>query len=107
VLGATPITSDATGAQRFVFDGSGVLVQAGYFVGKQVELVARYAQVTPRASIEAVAQQDTQYTVGANYYLNGHRVKVQADVSLGNLTNLRTQTTTRSWIARFQVELGI
>jgi len=107
VLGATPITSDATGEQRFVFDGSGVLVQAGYFVGKQVELVARYAQVTPRASIEAVAQQDTQYTVGANYYLNGHRVKVQADVSLGNLTNLRTQTTTRSWIARFQVELGI
>ncbi len=106
-LGAPPITSDATGAQRFVFDGVGVLVQAGYFVGKHVELVARYAQATPRASIEALAQQDTQYTIGVNYYLNGHRVKVQADVSLDNRMQLRTKETTRSWIARFQVELGI
>jgi phosphate-selective porin OprO and OprP len=106
-LGDSPITSNASGDRRSVYDGTGVLVQAGYFLSEHLELVARFANTSPRASIQELVPQQTQYTAGANYYLNGHRIKLQADCSLDNLTNLASQTTTRSWIGRFQVEFGI
>jgi hypothetical protein len=105
--GESPITTDASGTQKFVYDGAGVNVQAGYFVAEQWELVGRYATIVPNASIYKVAQQQTHYTAGVNYYLNRHRIKVQTDITFESFHNKLTNAQTASWIGRFQVEFGI
>lgn len=51
-----------------------------------LELVARVAHVTPDVSL---SQNDQwEWTLGANWYLRGHRSKLSADVSALNLDAL-------------------
>ncbi len=89
-------------------DGIGFVAQSGLVLESDWEPVARYAVVTPRSiTVSQFADQNYQYTLGLNRYLNRHRVKVQADVSYNRFRNLLTAVNTNNWVARFQVELGI
>jgi hypothetical protein len=42
----------------------------------------------------------TKTTLGLNYYIDGHRVKAQTDLTRQSLTD-------PGWIARFNLEIGI
>ena len=57
--------------------GKGWYAQAGYLVTSRIELAARYQQLDPT---DASASDRVDWTsVGANYYVRGHNLKVQAD----------------------------
>jgi hypothetical protein len=101
-----PITRDGTNI-RAVFVGEGLNLQVGYFlVPATWEISARYSTAQPQASVEAYLQGQTQYTGCVSYFLNGHRVKVQADLTYNVLRDLRLGEQ-RSWILRGQLELGL
>jgi len=56
----------------------GFYTQAGYFVlPKKLELAARYSMLDPNEDERDDVQ--TEYTVGVNYYLRGHRQQIQTD----------------------------
>jgi hypothetical protein len=93
--------SPTDSAGEFVLEGEGLNIQSGYFISKAWELAARASLVRPDDVLAGVAENQTQYTLGATRYLRGHRLKVQSDLTLNQ------ENSTESWIARFQVELGI
>lgn len=93
--------SPVDSAGGFVLEGEGLNIQSGYFISKAWELAARASLVRPDDVLAGVAENQTQYTLGATRYLRGHRLKVQSDLTLNQ------ENSTESWIARFQVELGI
>lgn len=103
-----PIERDAsTGQTRYAYIGDGINIQAGYFVAPHVEVVARYSKITPQPEIQAFARAQEQFIGGVSWYLNRHRVKVQADITFDRVITLPANTARESWIGRFQVELGI
>ncbi|MFO0792762.1 MAG: porin [Candidatus Brocadiaceae bacterium] len=57
----------------------GFYTQAGYFIlPKKVEIATRYSVLDPNNDMPNDIQRE--YTGGINYYLNGHRSKIQADM---------------------------
>jgi phosphate-selective porin OprO and OprP len=99
---SNPIVDSSS--NQFVLAGHGWLAQAGYLFAEDWEVAARYATVQPFASVRALEPITTQYTLGMTRFLNGHRVKVQADLTWNEE---RRVTVTQNWIGRLQVELGI
>lgn len=58
----------------------GFYTQAGYFVlPKKLELAVRYSMLDPDNDVPEDIQKE--YATGVNYYLNGHRSKIQADIA--------------------------
>lgn len=83
------ITEKGSGAQRTLWGG---YVQSGWlppvFVDtglEPLELVARMAFVKPDTSVSGNDQ--WEHTIGANWYLRGHRSKISVDVSALNFDN--------------------
>ncbi|RAW00944.1 porin [Pseudochryseolinea flava] len=107
----TPITTDATGRNRFVYVGRGYLTQGSYLFKNNWEVAARWSKTTPFNS--AYGSRDTNVIVeqsefGVTKYLNGHRLKIQANVIYSNRTDIRTDDYVWDfWSGIFQVELGI
>ncbi|OHB68158.1 MAG: hypothetical protein A2W17_01145 [Planctomycetes bacterium RBG_16_41_13] len=59
-------------------DSAGFYTQLGYFVlPKKLELAGRYSMIDPDDDVSNDTQRE--YTFGVNYYLRGHRSKVQVD----------------------------
>lgn len=103
-----PITTSAEGDVRYIYTGFGQNYQASYLFRNNYEIVGRYSQVTPFEKIQTLDDQTTQYTLGANKYIRGHRVKLQTDVTLEKGKWLEGATLNAdSWIVRFQIEVGI
>ncbi len=92
----------ALGATRALFEGSGWMAQSGYLLSDRLEVVGRFARVSPlgRSRIDPKNMLMAQTTAGLNYYLDSHRVKFQGDLTRQSLSE-------DAWIARFNVELGI
>jgi phosphate-selective porin OprO/OprP len=86
---------------EFVLEGEGLNLQSGWFFAEHWEAVARAARVRPGDRVLAAINDQTQYTLGLNRYLRGHRVKIQSDLSWNE------DGSDQNWIARFQIELGI
>jgi phosphate-selective porin OprO/OprP len=99
-----PLTREGTSV-RAAFAGDGLNLQAGYFVAEHWELSARYSSVEPVAEVKPFLNGQTQYTLCLTRFLNGHRVKVQSDLTYNILRTLAAEQA--SWILRFQVELGL
>ncbi|MBA3541551.1 MAG: hypothetical protein H0T79_18200, partial [Deltaproteobacteria bacterium] len=62
----------------------GWVVQVSYIFPRPFELVGRVSRLTAEPDTEPrfvaeVARLGQEYAVGANYYLNGHALKLQAD----------------------------
>lgn len=103
-----PITTNAEGDVRYIYTGFGQNYQASYLFKNNYEIVGRYSRVTPFEKIQALDDQTTQYSLGANKYIRGHRVKLQTDVTLEKGKWLEGATlNVDSWIVRFQIEVGI
>ncbi len=104
-----PVTTAPGLANRYLYVGTGRMVQASYQVGGGFAPVARYAVVTPDDAIadEAGAGRQVQWSVGVTKYFHRHRVKsslelVHDDVA-GNAAGIERQ----AWLGRWGVELGI
>ena len=72
------------GAAEWSRSAWGWLAQAGVMVHEKVEVAARYEHLVPRSGtdpklVELAARQGQQVAAGANLYLNGHALKLQAD----------------------------
>ncbi len=87
---------------RSLFEGSGYLAQFGQMLNENYEVVGRYAGVFPLARSKSdLSNQDLrQATAGVNYYIKGHRVKIQSDLT-------REWSQDPAWIARVNFEMGI
>jgi phosphate-selective porin OprO and OprP len=99
-----PVTTDIDGKVKYVFVGNGQNYQGGYVFKNNFELVGRYSVVSPDKAIEGLDKKKEHFTFGVNKYLKGHRVKVQNDLTLEQVYGSTLQ---KSWIYRFQIELGI
>jgi hypothetical protein len=94
--------------ERFVHVGTGWLAQASYLVTQRVELAGRYATILPRASIQRLTNKVEQSTGVVTYYLQGHRVKFQTDLTYDRETAQDPDRAGLSrWVGRLQIELGI
>lgn len=112
---SNPITFSAdTSSIQTVYAGYGILEQVSYLFKSNWEVAVRYASVTPFKSIynntdfSGVNSKGTdEFQFGVTKYLNGHRVKVQANVLYQVTKNLRNDTQTSRFGGIFQIELGI
>jgi len=80
------LSKDAAGEQvvEFSRSGYGWILQASYVFPKPVELVGRVSRMyalsgTDPNFIAEVESKGQELAAGANYYINGHRFKLQAD----------------------------
>jgi phosphate-selective porin OprO/OprP len=63
-------------------DAWGFYLQGGYFlIPKKFELAARYAWVDPNNPNDNGNNNQTEYTGGLSYYIDGHNLKLQANYS--------------------------
>ncbi|WP_050977555.1 hypothetical protein [Nitritalea halalkaliphila] len=103
-----PITTNEAGDIRLVVVGRGINTQLSRMVGPRLELAARYAYVVPNQNPSAIRQRVDEGLLGATKYLNGHRIKVQANVGYRWLQGLTSFSRAgNTWTGMFQVEFGI
>ncbi|PRY88490.1 porin [Mongoliibacter ruber] len=103
-----PITVDELGEIRYVLVGWGFNTQISKMLDRKNELAVRYANVTPNAQINQFQQRVDEALLGFTHYVNGHRIKIQANLGYKWLEGLaKFENTGNSWTGMFQVEFGI
>ncbi len=85
-------------AQQAFLVGQGYNFQFGKMLTSQTEMVLRHSAILPDEEVSQFHPTLRQWIVGGNYFLNGHRVKLQAN--LGRTEGIDT-------FFRLQMELGI
>lgn len=100
--------ADVTSAFGGGVTNIGYYAQAGYFViPKKLELVARFGQLVTCESSDTMEE----YTIGANYFMFGHNLKLQTDITYipGEAAfsdvNAGTVINTSNLIYRLQLQL--
>ncbi|HMG92479.1 MAG TPA: porin [Chryseolinea sp.] len=103
-----PVTSNAEGAEKYVYVGDGKNIQGSYIFKNNFEIVSRYSIVNPGDEIKTKEKIKEQYTIGLNKYIKGHRIKLQSDFTyeMDRLDEVNA-TVKDFWICRFQIEVGI
>lgn len=93
---------------RYIYQGEGKLIQAGFVFKKNYEIAGRFAQINPFEEIYAFEDIRKNYAICFSKYLKGHRFKLQTDFtfeeSIDAITKIRSG---RSLAWRFQIEMGI
>lgn len=111
-----PVTQNPDNASiRFIYAGKGYLSQLSYIFRNNVEIAGRYSVIVPFEQLydnadfpELNERKRRQLELGVTKYLNGHRLKVQANIVRANFTDLRTDSADGGfWSGIFQIELGI
>lgn len=103
-----PLTAKGVDSSRYVYIGHGTNVQLSYYFKNKIEVVGRYAVITPSQAIWKRENEVTHYTLGVTKYLRGHRVKLQSNLTYQTRKNLFTNSfTAKNWILGCQIELGI
>jgi hypothetical protein len=109
-----PITMDPDLNEQHVFIGRGQNYQGSYLFKNNFEVVLRYSDVKPKQVLQTDLEtseregQRTQYSMGLNKYLKGHRVKLQTEFTYGeNEWPLPENPDTEYFLFRFQIEVGI
>ena len=105
-----PITQDPDdpSLEQHVFVGYGQNYQGSYLFRNNYEIVARYSTVIPDNEISEIEALLEQYTIGANKYLKGHRVKLQTEFTYAKDIWLEDSEANNDYfIIRFQIEVGI
>jgi len=103
-----PFTSNEMGDLRIVQVGWGINTQVSRMLDRKNELALRYSKVTPDAEISQFQDRVDEVLVGFSRYVNGHRIKFQANVGYKWLEGLsRLDNAGNSWTGMFQVEFGI
>jgi len=90
---------------------TGYYAQAGFFpnqlmasIPRQLELAARYSTVDPDTSIDH--NNEREYLVAANWFFNGHRSKVSADIGRYEIDDAVTDITESENRIRLQYDLS-
>jgi len=80
---------DGSKTGKVVMEGLSYNVMGGYLFSRNWEITGRYTTVdyANQYTLETGKTDVTQYTVGLSKYLAGHKLKVQADVSLKQTLN--------------------
>lgn len=79
--------------------GRGLNLQTGYLIAKNLEISARYTNITLQREITGKGPEN-QYTLGVSKYIVGHKLKFQTDLSY---TDIGFKTNTLLY--RLQVDL--
>jgi hypothetical protein len=108
-----PVTVNANGDIRSVYNGFGCNTQLSYNFKNNFEIAARYSFVSPNKNVydnhdflTVNEQRYEQWQAGVSKYFIGHRVKVQADLLYHISKDLKNATQKGILGAVFQVELG-
>lgn len=94
--------------EQHVYIGHGENYQTSYLFRNNFELVGRYSKVTPKDEIKTLEEIQSQYTLGINKYLRGHRLKLQTEFTFQQfdwIENINPDT--ENFLMRFQIEIGI
>jgi hypothetical protein len=102
-----PITENELGEQRFIYSGLGQNYQASYIWPSNYELALRYSEIKPTTEIAMLTSEVRHYTIGVTRYLNGHRLKIQADATYEERRGAFHISGRDALMFRLQVELGI
>ncbi len=104
-----PYAGDLDGEPTYVFAGEGLLLQASYYFGNNLEFATRTAKVTPDKEIRKYKGAEYRRHISAcfNYYISFHRAKIQFEITHSTVESKLNETTNKNWIGRFNVELGI
>jgi len=92
----------AENGRRYV-TGSGYVVQAGYLFKSNFELAGRYTSIESDDLIYSGLRDTKEYTFGISRYIDGHRLKLQSDISIIDVIG----STENDLRFRLQMELGI
>ncbi len=90
--------SDGTLTGDNVIVGTGLNTQVGYLFKSNWEIALRYTTIDPAKKLNTDIT--NQYTIGGSRYLNGHKLKVQADLSYTTI-----QSETSNLLYRIQFDL--
>lgn len=101
-----PVFTDGSSTVA-IYKGEGLTTQVGYLLENNVEPVLRFTKLMADNETLQAANDQEQYTVGLNKYLNGHKVKIQSDLSYTEDKNHVRQLYSSNWLLRLQVEIGI
>lgn len=85
-------------ASQAVLVGDGINVQLGKMITPKFEMALRYSGIFPESGVAAYHDDINEWSLGLNYFLSGHRVKLQANI--GHTEGVNT-------FGRLQMELGI
>lgn len=103
-----PVTTREGVANRYVYTGTGRLLQVSYFLHNW-EPAVRFAQTSPNRAIQgqigAVVQQ--QNSVGITRYFNRHRVRLQGEVAHNATRDPLSGLRRSNFLFRFNSEVGI
>jgi len=103
-----PITTNTEGDIRLVQVGKGFNTQVSKMINRKMELAARYSRVVPDESIKELQDRIDEAIIGYSWYVNGHRIKLQANFGYKWLEGLyQIDNTSNSFTGMFQVEFGI
>jgi len=89
------VTSGAGG-----FTGKGWYAQGGYLVTSEIEVAVRYQQLDPSDASSTDRRDWT--SLGGNYYIRGHNMKIQADYTLKHEQG--TQVSNNLFQVQFQLD---
>jgi len=83
------------------YTGSGLNVQAGYLFANNFEVATRCTRVVPNSATSFKGL--NEYTLGLSQYFNGHKLKIQTDLSYTDYDNSAHSNKLRF---RLQAEIG-
>lgn len=102
------ITRNSANAVSYVYAGHGINVQAGYLLGNNYEIAARFSRSSPDEQIWAYEKEFTHYTIGFSKYLSKHRIKMQSDLTYETrMDKIKNVYSGNNYQLRFQFEFGI
>jgi len=103
-----PITVDPLDAShfRYVFNGSGYDAQASYLFPTHYEIIGRFSSQQVSKSIETLAPDTHEFSLGLTKYIWEHAFKLQGEVNYDRLKYF-DGATKGNWYVRFQIEMGI
>ncbi|MDO1444759.1 porin [Rhodocytophaga aerolata] len=105
---SNPLTYNADNDLRYVYEGTGLNIQASYMLPVYLEFAARYTAITPDKELEVATTATRQYTLAATRYVRWHRVKLQTDLTYQDVLLKNDILNSKDgWLFRFQVEVGI
>lgn len=102
-----PLTYNDEGSMRYVYNGLGQNYQAGYIFRSNYEFALRYSRMDASGIVSRFEPDIQHFTLGATKYIKGHRLKIQTDFTYELRSLEFAGVNSNSFIARFQVELGI
>lgn len=103
-----PITRNSQGQEIAVWIGKGANFQLSKMISRNSEFAIRYAYVNPDDLVSNLEKKGEETILGFTKYLNGHRIKIQANVGYAWRDGIFLLSNTNNfWTSTFQVEFGI